>query len=464
MRKTIVAAVTLALTAGACMGGGTGQERTVFVDFSHDEFNSFFLFNFPKKVTVRQGTTVVFRQTWTGEPHTVTGGTRVTEKLEAGQNWIRFFEAFDGLAGAGVPLPDPENPGDAAFADVAEAIEGAEDAELRKQFLAAYEGLIEQGTPLPNLEDPPDISFVDFVNLVEEESEKAFEGLPSAFDEDEEGKGFVTQNAGQPCYLSKGGPPEDQGKACTDAQQEQPVFDGTHSYYNSGIIPFEGQQGNTYRVALSEDLEPGTYWFYCAVHGFGQSTELEVKPDDADVPSPAEVTRQARREINEIAEPLEKQYREAVSEGVVEVEGARIEGPFAGLPGVGRAAIDEFIPKRRTVNAGEPITWKMMGADHTISFDVPEYFPVVEFAEDGTVRLNPKLQPSAGGASEPAEPEGEGVFEVDGGSYDGEGFWSSGLLGAQPYVEYTLRITEPGSYRYACLIHPPMVGTVVVTA
>lgn len=106
----------------------------------------------------------------------------------------------------------------------------------------------------------------------------------------------------------------------------------------------------------------------------------------------------------------------------------------------------------------------MMGADHTISFEVPEYFPVVEFAEDGTVRLNPKLQPSAGGASEPAEPEGEGVFEVDGGSYDGEGFWSSGLLGAQPYVEYTLRITEPGSYRYACLIHPPMVGTVVVTA
>ena len=32
----------------------------------------------------------------------------------------------------------------------------------------------------------------------------------------------------------------------------------------------------------------------------------------------------------------------------------------------------------------------------------------------------------------------------------------------QGYVEYTMRISEPGTYRYACLLHPPMVGTVVV--
>jgi plastocyanin len=30
-------------------------------------------------------------------------------------------------------------------------------------------------------------------------------------------------------------------------------------------------------------------------------------------------------------------------------------------------------------------------------------------------------------------------------------------------VDYTLRFSEPGSYQFACLIHPPMVGTVNVT-
>ncbi len=40
-------------------------------------------------------------------------------------------------------------------------------------------------------------------------------------------------------------------------QQEQPEFTGPQSYYNSGIIPYEGQQGNEYRVKLADDIEPG---------------------------------------------------------------------------------------------------------------------------------------------------------------------------------------------------------------
>jgi len=36
-------------------------------------------------------------------------------------------------------------------------------------------------------------------------------------------------------------------------------------------------------------------------------------------------------------------------------------------------------------------------------------------------------------------------------------------LYSDAYVKYTLRFSTPGTYRYACLIHPPMVGTVTVT-
>ena len=49
----------------------------------------------------------------------------------------------------------------------------------------------------------------------------------------------------------------------------------------------------------------------------------------------------------------------------------------------------------------------------------------------------------------------------DGGTFDGEGFWSR-LIGTQPFLEFTMRIPKPGKCPYACLVHPPMVGTIEV--
>jgi hypothetical protein len=56
---------------------------------------------------------------------------------------------------------------------------------------------------------------------------------------------------------------------------------------------------------------------------------------------------------------------------------------------------------------------------------------------------------------------------VDGGTWDGAGFRSSGfpicLGGDCPPARFSLTFTKPGTYRYACLLHPAMIGTVVVT-
>ena len=106
----------------------------------------------------------------------------------------------------------------------------------------------------------------------------------------------------------------------------------------------------------------------------------------------------------------------------------------------------------------------MFGA-HSISFDVPEYFPIYEELEDGTVRAGTRRSTSpAGGAPEvPEMTDSAEPIEIDGGTWDGSGFWSSGVLYSDAYVQYTLRFSTPGTYRYACLIHPPMVGTVTVT-
>jgi plastocyanin len=469
MRRLLGPLAALLFVASACVTGGGSNERTVLVDFSSDRYPSFFLYNFPKKIAVHPGTTLIFRQTWTGEPHTVTSGRIVSGVLASTRAWLDLFLTYDSLKGSGADVVDPENPGDATVADFAKALRSARPRSKVKVIRDAWEKLRSQGVKLPDLDHPPDTSFKALDKVIEEESNKAFEDLPFAFGE--EGNN-INQNIGQPCYLTRGGPPKNPKKPCAKSNQRQPVFDGRQSFYNSGIIPYQGPQGNTFRIPLAKDIEPGTYTFYCSVHGPLQATDIEVRPESADVPTQEEISRQARREIDQVATPLDQVWTDARDGRITLMSGkekTKIRGPFAGLfsPKEEHAAINAMVPRRITVKVGTPIKWKIMGAGHTISFDVPSYFPPVQFLKDGTVRLNPMLDEPAGGAPKPPAEESD-VKKVDGGTYDGSGFWSSGLTspcpecGGSPYIEYTLRISKPGTYKYACLLHPPMVGTVEV--
>jgi plastocyanin len=45
-----------------------------------------------------------------------------------------------------------------------------------------------------------------------------------------------------------------------------------------------------------------------------------------------------------------------------------------------------------------------------------------------------------------------------------EGFLSSGMLDSpHGQITYVLRFSEPGSYRYECLLHPRMTGLIIVS-
>ncbi|MEX0874607.1 MAG: hypothetical protein WD646_08460 [Actinomycetota bacterium] len=465
--KIVAIAAALLLVASACdrlpFVGGGGEERTVLVDYSHDEFASFFLANFPRKIQVTPGTTVVFRQTWTGEPHTVTGGTSIDKAV--GSPLLKFVTAFENLAAAGVELPNPEGPPtDATLGDVIEIVEESEESEDRTNFLEAYDEMADDGE-VPDRDEAKDVTFGEFVEDVDPKIEEAFSSVPFAFNEE---TNDIAQNVGQPCYLTRGAPPKDPDKPC--AQQEQPEFNGTQSFYSSGIIPYEGPQGNTYNVRLSDNIDPGKYFFYCAIHGPGQSTEVTVRPAGTDIPTQEEVSRQARKEIDLGAKPLEKVYRAAVDDGRIQFGGpdgpSTLRGPFAGLfsQDYDHAVINEFVPRQLEVARNEPISWKMMGAEHTITFGVPRYFPIVQFLDNGKIRFNPRLRAAAGGAEKaPEYQDGPEPLEHDAGTYDGSGFWSTGSMGADTYVDVTMRISEPGTYDFACLIHPPMVGKITVT-
>jgi plastocyanin len=409
-----VALLLVLALLGACSGGDDSgpRERTIRVDFSHDEFGSYFLEYYPRKVTLRPGDTAVFKQAWTGEPHSVTMGTLVDNLVE---------------------LVDP--------------------------YIERMKG----GEPLPE-EEPPEV-------------EEAGRPLPFMFGESFE---EVNQLAAQPCYIETGDIPADVQEPCEE--QTLPAFKGTETYYNSGFIPYEGSGGNEFRVPLSEDIDEGTYYFYCNYHGSLMSGAITVVGEGESIPSQEEVNRQAREEIEVAAQPLRDELEKAKN-GELEIPEeeagflrrsghlkpgtnffrGNLSGLYAESSFVG--GINEFIPKEIEARAGEKVTWINLG-QHTISFDVPRYFPIISVEDDGTVVYNPRISPAAGGAPDPPEPNFEAEnpepVVIDAGTWDGEGFFSSGLILADPFVEYSITFSKPGTYKYACLIHPPMTGTVTV--
>ena len=413
--RGVLALAPLAAVAAAC-GGSDGssegaQTRTVQVDYRSDEAATSMFDYFPKQVRVRPGDTVEFKQAWTGEPHSVTMGTFVDDKIKP------LLDLFERVRKEGV-LPEGEPPEFEAFG----------------------------------------------------------ESLPWALD----GEGTV-QNAAQPCYVDAAGfdgtYPGDARTPCP--QRRQPEFNG-QAIYSSGLIPYEGVEGNSFTVKLADDLKPGTYTFYCNVHGPLQNGQIIVQEKGSEIPSRSEVARQAREEAKRKTAPLIANFEKAKAGRVVEggdvgevkIDAARskligVPAPFFVDNDFTNGIINEFIPKDVEARVGQKVTWTFIGG-HTISFNVPSYFPVFTVARDGTVEYNQQALNPVGGWPDRPEPAADGHGEgppepahAAAGPWDGQGFKSTGL-NYQTNDTFSVTFTRPGTYAYACLIHPQMVGKLVV--
>ena len=272
----------------------------------------------------------------------------------------------------------------------------------------------------------------------------------------------ILPTAAQPCFLEEWVPDaRDFDEPCPEGRQ--PAFTGRQAYYNSGLIPFDGPDRNEFTVPLAEDILPGTYHYYCNYHGPSMSGAIEVVDDDEDIPSQTEVNRSARDEAQRYIDELER---------VLDAQAAEQGAP---LPSVGGRPVDkplftafhhEFVPSTIRAEVGEKVTWSFYGG-HTLSFNVPKYFPVFTVAEDGTVGFNPEAFESAGGW--PARPEQDvrTAVAADAGEWDGSGgFKSTGWDYGGPYDgafdTFSVTFTRAGDYPFACLLHPSMVGEVVV--
>jgi plastocyanin len=274
------------------------------------------------------------------------------------------------------------------------------------------------------------------------------------------GPGDAVQTAVQPCFLATGDAPSD-GSACTAAQMRpQPAFDGRQTYYNSGYLPDQA----VFSVKLGANIAPGTYHYLCLLHREGMAGTITVVAKATKVATPAEVTKKGTDELAALAAKIKPAFDPLASLTADTAQaGAGVQGIFAG--------VNEFGPKEISIPVGGSVTWTIQGI-HSISFNAPaDAEPVLVKSADGSYHVNAKGPAPAGGPGQPTpdpnapppDPNAPPTV-IDAGAWDGQGFHSSGFIQAfgPPTVQYKLTFTKAGTYKYDCLIHPNMEGTVKV--
>jgi plastocyanin len=269
-----------------------------------------------------------------------------------------------------------------------------------------------------------------------------------------DGPGDAIQTSINPCFVAAGDTiPSDPAVQCPVT--EAAPFDGTEEFYDSGFLP----DGETFLVQLADDIPPGTYYAMCTLHFTEMISEITVVPADEPIPTPDDVLAEGQAQFEELAAfgpPAIEEANAAATPGHVHAGLGSEEAP--------KLLVTEFVPLDTQAAVGDPVTFSIAGP-HTVSFNAPESArTILVKGDDGGFHLVPEALAPAG-YEPPPPPEGEPSSDappppLDGGTWDGTGFFSSGIMFGGDFV---LRFSAPGTYEYQCLIHPEMQGTVTVT-
>jgi plastocyanin len=285
----------------------------------------------------------------------------------------------------------------------------------------------------------------------------AFAALPVMLPQ---GPGDAVQAAARPCYVATGAPPRKPAVPCPKVAQ--PAFGGTQAYYSSGFL----QPKQTWQVHVADNIKPGTYRYYCNLHGADMSGTIVVVPRSQPIPSQSTVDAQGRAELQAQVRKTQPAYLAAKAGHYP------LPGNLAGVASqqAQQVEVNEFLPATIRAKVGQPVNWTFVGI-HTATVGGPEDVPpLLKVAPDGGVHLRQDLLAPAGGPGAPG-PSGQPPtgkpkpITVNGGTYAGTGRHSSGLVLSFPpqFVRYGVRITKPGTYTFDCVIHPHMEAKVVVT-
>ena len=259
-----------------------------------------------------------------------------------------------------------------------------------------------------------------------------------------DGPGDAIQAGAQPCYQATGDPSTKDACAVKTGD-----FTGTESLVGSGWL----DPNAPFTLKISDSAKPGTYNFFCQLHGPDMGGTLTIAPKATAVKTPAEVATEGTAALNADAAQLAK----AAASVQAATAGKAVAGAFDQTFQQGQ--VNAFGPSNITIPVGGSVTWAIFGP-HSIFFNAPaDAQQVRQAAPDGSVHFNAKAAAPVGG---PGAPQKAGLF--DGGKWNGVGPHSSGIVLSFPpdLFSYKLTFTKAGTYNYICSVHSNMKGTVTV--
>jgi plastocyanin len=259
-----------------------------------------------------------------------------------------------------------------------------------------------------------------------------------------QGPGDAIQAGAQPCFQATGLPPTKD--ACPVHTGD---FTGTESLVTSGWL----DPNAPFTLKIGESAKPGTYNFFCQLHGPDMGGKLTVAAQDTTVPTPAEVKSAGDTAL--------KADTDKLAPAAAMLASGTAKKAFAGVfsQAFQLGGVAAFGPSAIHVPVGGKVTWQVFGP-HVIYFNAPADAEQLRVpAPDGSVHFNAKAAAPLGG---PGAPDKPGLF--NGGSWNGVGQHSSGAIISFPpdLYTYTLTFTKAGTYNYLCTFHESMKGTVTV--
>ena len=271
----------------------------------------------------------------------------------------------------------------------------------------------------------------------------------------------ANHSAGEPCFLATGVPPLSlSGGAPACPKAAQPDFDGTQSFYNSGLL---SKDGDSFSVKLASTIKPGSYSIICLIHRGGMTATLNVAAAGASADTPDAVTAAGTKQFNDV-----------VTRMTPLAQAAQVTATTTTAVAVGSFdtqsdnVIADFGPKSLTVPVGTKVTFTF-SAFHTLAFNAPDS-SVRLAAKDssGIAHLGPagapavwKVPPVFSAFPPPESQKAENAYL---GTYSGTATTNTGIVGSLPPSIYsvTVKFTQKGTVPIRCLIHPEMKGEVKV--
>ena len=243
------------------------------------------------------------------------------------------------------------------------------------------------------------------------------------------------------------------------APQGPPALGSASQIASSGLVRILTAPANKPPAPFElRFTKAGTYHYQCAVHP-GMRGIVRVLPASAPVTSPAAAASQGKAQLQRTIGAV-KQLAHTKPSAPLTVDVGAGNGPTGG-------EITAFFPATLHVKVGQTVHFVNHDPTdiHTVTFGPEAYRSKIEKTFAAPHGKQVLLNPLGGFSSDP--PSSTPLRY--GGTNHGNGYVNSGVLqpkgspkAAGPQ-SFALTFTKPGTYKYECVIHTNMDGTIVVS-